>query len=42
MFINQVPALWEKYAYPSKKDLATWFDDILLRIQQLVDYSEEL
>jgi len=21
MFINQVPALWEKYAYPSKKDL---------------------
>jgi len=42
MFINQVPALWEKYAYPSKKDLLTWYDDILERIAQLEDYSEEL
>jgi len=42
MFINQVPALWEKYAYPSKKDLLTWYDDLLLRIQQLEEYSEEL
>lgn len=32
LFINQVPALWEKYAYASKKDLQAWFDDLLLRI----------
>lgn len=42
MFINQVPALWEKYAYPSKKDVGNWFDDLLLRIAQLDEYSEEL
>lgn len=32
MFINQVPAIWEKYAYASKKDLLNWYDDLLLRI----------
>jgi dynein heavy chain len=37
-----VAALWEKYAYASKKDLLTWFDDLLLRIEQLEAYSEEL
>jgi dynein heavy chain len=42
MFINQVPALWEKYAYASKKDLLNWYDDLLLRILQLDEYSEEL
>ena len=31
-----------KYAYFSNKDLITWFDDLLLRIKQLQDYSEEL
>jgi dynein heavy chain len=42
MYINQVPALWEKYAYASKKDLLNWYDDLLLRIAQLDEYSEEL
>lgn len=32
LFINQVPALWVKYAYFSLKDLVSWFDDLLLRI----------
>jgi len=32
MYINQVPALWEKYAYASKKDFLNWFEDLILRI----------
>jgi len=42
MFINQQPALWAKYAYFSLKSLASWYEDLLLRIQQLADFSEEL
>lgn len=42
LFINQQPAAWVKYAYFSAKDLLTWFDDLLLRIQQLDEYSEEM
>lgn len=42
MFFNMQPDLWVKYAYFSKKPLPTWFDDLLLRIAQLVEYSEEL
>lgn len=38
--LNQVPALWAKY--PSKKSLADWFADLLLRVQQLSEWSEEL
>jgi len=42
MFLNTQPALWVKYAYASLKSLPAWFEDLLLRIQQLTDYSEEL
>jgi len=42
MFINQQPDLWVKYAYFSLKDLTSWFDDLLLRIQQLEEYSDEM
>ena len=30
---NQVPELWNRFAYPSMKALASWFDDLILRIQ---------
>jgi dynein heavy chain len=42
LYLNKQPALWVKYAYFSNKDLIVWFDDLLLRIKQLQDYSEEL
>jgi dynein heavy chain len=42
MFINQQPDLWIKYAYFSLKDLFTWYEDLLLRIAQLEEYSEEM
>ena len=31
LFNNQVPALWEKAAYPSLKPLAAWVSDLVLR-----------
>ena len=42
MFLNMQPDLWVKYAYFSLKSLPAWFDDLLLRIKQLEEYSEEL
>jgi len=42
LFLNMQPDLWVKYAYFSNKDLLSWFDDLLLRIKQLQDYSEEM
>jgi dynein heavy chain len=32
MLNNQVPALWERYAYPSRKPLASWMADLHQRI----------
>merc|ERR1719163_2124408 len=42
MFLNTQPDLWVKYAYFSLKDLPTWYDDLIQRIQQLDRYCEEL
>lgn len=42
MFLGTQPALWVKYAYFSLKSLPNWFDDLQLRIGQLIEYSEEL
>jgi len=30
--MNKVPEIWEKCAYPSLKPLASWFDDLVLRV----------
>merc|ERR1719247_3872121 len=35
--MNKVNAKWTKLAYPSLKTLATWFADMLLRVDQLVE-----
>jgi len=40
--INNVPATWTKFAYFSKKNLANWFNDLLDRVEQLTQWSEEL
>jgi dynein heavy chain len=42
MFLNLQPDLWVKYAYFSLKSLPAWYDDLLLRIKQLEEYSEDL
>lgn len=39
---NRVPPGWEKYAYFSKKSLIEWFADLLLRIEQLQGWTEDM
>ena len=47
--INQVPgrnpyskASWEKIAWPSMKSLSDWYGDMLLRCEQLDQWTEKL
>jgi len=40
--INKVPAEWADAAYFSKKTLQEWFADLLLRVQQLVEWTDDL
>jgi len=40
--LGRIAPNWEKNAYPSKKSLAMWFEDLLLRVQQLVAWSDAL
>lgn len=42
LFMNMQPPLWEKYGYPSKKNLADWYTDLTRRCEQLQEYSSEL
>jgi len=39
--LNRVPASWEKKAYPSRKLLNAWFDDLIERINQLHIWTKE-
>jgi dynein heavy chain len=42
IFLGKQPERWVKVAYNSLKDLTNWYADMLERIAQLTDYSEEL
>lgn len=42
LFINKVPASWEKVAYPSLKSLGDWYPDLLERFNQLSKWQETL
>lgn len=39
---NRVNALWAEKAYPSLKGLASWFADLMLRNEQLVEWTRAL
>jgi len=46
LFLNKVPGKWD-YIYQesgkmfTQQDLATWFDHLILRIEQLQRYGED-
>lgn len=40
LFINQVPDIWAKVAYPSLKPLATWVPDLLSRVEFIHSWFE--
>jgi len=42
IFLGKQPERWVKVAYNSLKELSSWFDDMLRRVDQLNEYSEEL
>ncbi|KAJ3128700.1 hypothetical protein HK098_003691 [Nowakowskiella sp. JEL0407] len=41
LFMNVVPASWEKLAYPSVQGLAGWYADLLQRIKELEQWVAE-
>ncbi|KAJ3096963.1 hypothetical protein HDU97_005410 [Phlyctochytrium planicorne] len=41
LFLNQIPASWEKLAFPSLAGLAMWYADLLLRIKELENWVAE-
>ena len=42
IYVNAVPATWEKLAYSSLRPLINWWKDLLDRHKQLADWSAEL
>jgi len=40
--MNRVNALWAEKAYPSLKPFAAWFQDLLLRVEQVVEWTKLL
>merc|ERR1712048_900897 len=40
--MNKVNALWAEKAYPSLKSLSAWFADLLLRFEQVVEWTRVL
>jgi dynein heavy chain len=40
--MNRVPKIWEEVAYWSKKNLGSWFLDLLERVKQLDGWSDSL
>ncbi|KAJ1334726.1 hypothetical protein BSLG_007881 [Batrachochytrium salamandrivorans] len=41
LYLNEVPARWEKLAYPSLQPLGAWYGDLLLRIKELENWVAE-
>ncbi|CAJ1331852.1 unnamed protein product [Effrenium voratum] len=39
--LNRVYDTWQSLAYPSLKSLSAWFQDLLLRMQQLVEWTND-
>merc|ERR1712078_705476 len=39
---NKVNPRWAKFAYPSLKGLSSWFSDLVMRVEQLVNWTNAL
>eukprot|EP01083_Nonionella_stella_P100679 284318_1 len=41
LFLDRVPATWEKLAYPSLRSLTSWIDNLLKRVTQLQSWVDD-
>jgi dynein heavy chain len=41
IFMNKIPALWEKLAFPSARGLNSWLDNVKQRLDQLNAWKDE-
>mmetsp|Transcript_2636 Transcript_2636/g.4402 ORF Transcript_2636/g.4402 Transcript_2636/m.4402 type:complete len:85 (+) Transcript_2636:1429-1683(+) len=41
IFLNYVPATWEKYAFPSTRGLGSWLDNLRQRLDQLNQWKDD-
>lgn len=41
VFMDQVPPLWIKHAYPSTLGLGSWYADLLLRARELETWTAD-
>lgn len=41
IFLNKVPAPWEKYAFVSKRSLGSWLDNLKQRLDQLNMWKDD-
>jgi len=41
LYFDEVPESWNKKAYPSMQSLAAWFADLLLRIKELENWTND-
>ena len=41
IFLNKVPAPWEKYAFVSKRTLGSWLDNLKQRLDQLNMWKDD-
>lgn len=41
IFMNKIPALWEKLAFPSTRGLNSWLDNVKQRLDQLNAWKDE-
>ena len=39
--LDRVPATWSKLAYPSRRGLASWLDNLMKRIEQLNNWKDD-
>jgi len=39
--LERIPPKWNKYAYETKRSLATWLDNLLKRVEQLSNWKDD-
>lgn len=38
---ERIPPSWARFAYPTKRSLSTWLDNLLKRIEQLANWKDD-